>query len=58
MFFGFGLGVLVSGIYWIMLFVGHTLGIRSGFSPFISMWFPNFIILGAGLGLFVYRIAR
>jgi lipopolysaccharide export system permease protein len=45
---GFGLGLLVSTLYWGMLFVGHTLGIRLQFPPPLAMWLPNAIILAAG----------
>ncbi|GAB4223572.1 MAG: LptF/LptG family permease [Spirochaetales bacterium] len=49
---GFGLGLLVSIFYWGMLVAGQTLGIRSSFHPFLSMWIPNFVILFLGLGSF------
>jgi lipopolysaccharide export system permease protein len=45
---GFGLGLLVSALYWGMLFVGHTLGIRLLFPPPLAMWLPNLLILAAG----------
>ncbi len=45
---GFGIGLLVSALYWVLLFTGHTLGIRMELPPFISMWFPNFVILIIG----------
>jgi lipopolysaccharide export system permease protein len=51
---GFGLGLLVSALYWGMLFVGHTLGIRLLFSPPLAMWLPNGIILAAGGALLAW----
>ncbi len=53
---GFGLGLLVSILYWGMLVAGQTLGVRSSFSPFLSMWIPNFVILL--LGAFSFLLGR
>lgn len=50
---GFGLGLLVSIFYWGMLVAGQTLGVRTSFSPFLSMWIPNFVILVLGLVSFL-----
>ena len=56
---GFGVGLFVSVLYWGMLFVGHTmLGLKMNFSPFLSMWFPNFIILITGIILLILRRNR
>ena len=52
---GFGVGLLVSIIYWGMLLAGQNFGFRLNFSPFLSMWLPNFIILGIGIVFFVLR---
>ncbi|MCX7787046.1 MAG: LptF/LptG family permease [Spirochaetes bacterium] len=46
---GFGLGLLVSIFYWGMLVAGQTLGVRTSFSPFLSMWIPNFVMLLLGI---------
>ncbi|MFO7848816.1 MAG: LptF/LptG family permease [Spirochaetia bacterium] len=51
---GFGLGLLVSVIYWAMLFAGQTLGLRMHLNPALAMWIPNILIVVAGLVL--YRI--
>jgi lipopolysaccharide export system permease protein len=55
---GFGIGLLVSIFYWGLLIAGHTLGIRLAYSPFLSMWAPNFIILALGLLFFALRFRR
>ena len=52
---GFGLGLLVSTLYWGMLFVGHTLGTRLQFPPLVAMWLPNAVILTAGGALLAWR---
>lgn len=52
---GFGIGLLVSIIYWGMLLAGQNFGFRLNFSPFLSMWLPNFIIFGFGLFFFILR---
>ncbi len=46
---GFGLALLLSVIYWALLFVGQTLGYRQDFNPLLSMWMPNLIMLFAAL---------
>ncbi len=55
---GFGIGLLVSIIYWGMLFAGQTLGSRLFFPPFLSMWMPNLLILAAGFILYSARRTR
>jgi lipopolysaccharide export system permease protein len=55
---GFGLGLLISVLYWCLLVLGRTLGIRSGFDPFLTMWIPNIIILVIGLFLYIDRVAK
>ena len=56
---GFGIGLFVSVLYWGMLFVGHTmLGLRLNFSPFLSMWIPNFIIVFTGTIFIIIRGRR
>ena len=55
---GFGIGLFVSIFYWSLLFAGQTLGIRMSFSPFISMWFPNLLILSLGIIFMIVRFKR
>ena len=55
---GFGIGLFVSIFYWSLLFAGQTLGIRLDFSPFLSMWFPNFVILILGFIFIFLRFKR
>jgi len=55
---GFGIGLLVSTLYWGLLFTGQTLGLRLELAPFPAMWLPNFIILLLGAGLSVFRPGR
>ena len=55
---GFGVGLFVSVFYWSLLFAGQTFGIRLSFSPFFSMWTPNFIILLIGIILMIKRLKR
>ena len=52
---GFGVGLLVSILYWSLLFAGQNFGFRLSFSPFLSTWLPNFIILGFGIFFFILR---
>lgn len=55
---GFGLGLLVAALYWGMLFAGQTLGLRVMFSPILSMWLPNIVILIGGAIAFTVRGRR
>ncbi len=54
---GFGIGLFISIFYWGMLVAGQTLGIRAEFSPFLSMWLPNLVILILGGAAFIVRAA-
>jgi len=55
---GFIFGVLIAVIYWSMLFVGQTLGLRSGAPPFWSMWLPNILSLVIGIILAFIRVRK
>jgi len=55
---GFIIGNIIAVIYWSMLFVGQTMGLRAGTPPFLSMWLPNFLSLAVGLMLAAIRIRR
>ncbi len=52
---GFGVGVLVAVFYWGMLFAGQTVGLRLQFSPILSMWMPNIVIILLGMFFFLLR---
>ncbi len=53
---GFGVGILVSVLYWALLLGGQTLGTRLGWSPFWSTWAPNAVVLLVGLALWIARL--
>ena len=55
---GFGIGVLVSVLYYGLLFAGQTLGFQIYLNPVLSMWLPNFIILISGTIMFILRLRR
>ena len=42
---GFGIALILSTLYWGLLFAGQTLGLRSQVSPSIAMWAPNALVL-------------
>ncbi|MCL1814426.1 MAG: LptF/LptG family permease [Treponema sp.] len=52
---GFITGVCMSALYWAMLLIGQDLGTRLDFSSFWAMWFPNFLVIGAGIVLLLIR---
>jgi len=54
---GFGLGLLVAVAYWGLLIGGQTLGLKTGFDPFLAMWAPNMLVLAAAVPLFINRMS-
>jgi lipopolysaccharide export system permease protein len=55
---GFLVGAIIAVFYWAMLIGGQTLGINQGFSPFLSMWFPNILALSIGIIMLMVRVKR
>ncbi|MCL2410537.1 MAG: LptF/LptG family permease [Treponema sp.] len=55
---GFIFGVLIAVVYWSMLFIGQTMGLRVGTPPFWSMWLPNILSLAIGIILALFRIRK
>jgi lipopolysaccharide export system permease protein len=55
---GFIFGLIIAVIYWALLLGGQTMGIRLGYSPFWSMWFPNILAISIGLLMGIIRIRR
>ncbi|MDR0539229.1 MAG: LptF/LptG family permease [Spirochaetaceae bacterium] len=55
---GFIVGLIISLIYWAFLLIGQNMGIRLGYSPFWSMWFPNVLSVGIGIILTLFRVRR
>ncbi len=56
---GFGIGLLVSTLYWTMLIAGQTLGINNpSLSPALAMWLPNLAILGLAGGALLLKVRR
>jgi len=55
---GFIFGVIIAVLYWSMLFIGQTMGLRIGTPPFISMWYPNIFFLITGVILAIIKVRR
>jgi len=55
---GFIFGNIIAVIYWSMLFIGQTMGLRIGTPPFWSMWMPNILSLVSGIILAVIKVRR
>ena len=55
---GFAVGLFVSIVYWGMLYAGMTFGVRMSLSPAFSMWFPDALVLAAGIVLAAARVRR
>jgi lipopolysaccharide export system permease protein len=43
--FGFGIGIVLCVLYWALLLLGQTFGMRMPISPLLAMWAPNFVVL-------------
>ena len=55
---GFIFGVIISVLYWCMLFIGQTMALRVGTPPFWSIWLPNIICLFIGVILALFRVRK
>ena len=55
---GFIFGNIIAVIYWSMLFIGQTMGLRLGTPPFWSMWLPNILSLVIGIILAVIKVRK
>ena len=55
---GFFFGVLISVVYWALIFVGQTMGLRLGYSAFWTMWLPDILSLSIGIVLSMVRVLR
>jgi lipopolysaccharide export system permease protein len=55
---GFAVGLFVSILYWGLLYAGMTFGVRMSLSPAFSMWFPDALVLAAGIVLAATRVRR
>ncbi|MCP4177200.1 MAG: LptF/LptG family permease, partial [bacterium] len=55
---GFGIGLLITVVYWAMLVGGKTIGTRTDISPAFIMWFPNLFIFIIGLVLLIRRVRQ
>lgn len=56
---GFGIGLLVSTIYWSLLIAGQTIGINNPeISPALAMWAPNAVILVLGGAAYAWKARR
>ena len=57
-FIGFGLGLAVFVVYYLLLSAGKGLVLKGIFSPAICMWFPNILIATAGIILFWLAVEK
>ncbi len=55
---GFGIGIVMSGMYWSMLLVSFRLGSRMNVSPLLSMWTPNIIVFTIGISLLLRKLRQ
>ena len=57
-FIGFGLGLAVFIIYYLLLSTGKALVLQGVFPPAVSMWFPDILIATAGIMLFWLAVEK
>jgi lipopolysaccharide export system permease protein len=55
---GFIFGNIIAVLYWSMLFIGQTMGLRLRTSPFWSMWLPNILSLSIGVVLAIIKVRK
>ena len=55
---GFIFGNIIAVLYWSMLFIGQTMGLRVGAPPFWSMWLPNIFFLSIGIVLAIIKVRK
>ncbi|MCL2441982.1 MAG: LptF/LptG family permease [Treponema sp.] len=55
---GFIFGNIIAVLYWCMLFIGQTMGLRIATPPFWSMWIPNIFFLTIGIILAMFRVRK
>jgi len=55
---GFIFGNIIAVLYWSMLFIGQTMGLRLGTPPFWSMWLPNILSLVIGIVLAIIKVRK
>jgi lipopolysaccharide export system permease protein len=52
---GFGIALILSTLYWSLLFAGQTLGLKSQVSPYLAMWAPNALVFCVAILLWFLR---
>ena len=57
-FIGFGLGLAVFVVYYLLLSAGKGLVLKGMFSPALCMWFPNILVAAAGIILFWLAVEK
>jgi lipopolysaccharide export system permease protein len=52
---GFGISLIIFFIYYIFSMLGQSMAIKGSISPFLGVWYPNFLILAAGIILTLFK---
>ncbi len=55
---GFGIGLFITILYWGLLVAGRTVGIRTFYPPFLTMWLPNMLIFSIGFVLYLFKAGK
>ncbi len=53
---GFLIGLFLAFLYWAFLIMGRNLTMRSGISPFLSIWTANILLTGVGAVLYIKKV--
>jgi lipopolysaccharide export system permease protein len=52
---GFGISLIIFFIYYTLSMLGQSFAAKGSINPFIGVWYPNFIILAAGIILILIK---
>jgi lipopolysaccharide export system permease protein len=55
---GLILDMVISVIYWAIFLIGQNMGIKLGYSPFLTMWLADILAVTIGLGLCIHRVKQ
>jgi len=53
---GFFIGLMLTTLYWSLLILGRSLGLRTEVSPFLVMIAPEIVLLIIGVGFYLRRV--
>ncbi|MFH0974467.1 MAG: LptF/LptG family permease [Spirochaetota bacterium] len=52
---GFGISIIIFFVYYILSMLGQSFAVKGVIEPLIGVWYPNFLLLIAGIILLFYK---